>query len=328
MVRSLMVRRVFHLLDVVLVILMIGAGAAVVHQFLTPAPILEAAVESVPESAAETVALMQKPAERSHYAALSRGGLFGPAGRWDPKAAPPPPPVEPEVLPDIVESTLNLALKGTIALSPGNPFSAAFIEDAEMRGSTRAFLIGQEVVDNVTLTEVYPREVILLNERHAPPQSERLRMHDPLAAEGAAPSPKNPGAPPSSAPRSATPARPAAPASASSGDGNMVQRITVNRDQIIDEAFANYSALIAVRPELARDESGNVLGLTASGIGSIPMAQKLGFQDNDILQTVNNERVDSEEKIMELLMRYQNATSFRIGILRDGMPRILTYNLE
>ena len=80
--------------------------------------------------------------------------------------------------------------------------------------------------------------------------------------------------------------------------------------------------------EISRDESGNVLGITAPDISKQPLAQKLGFKDNDILQTVNNERIDSEEKIMEIFQKYQNANSFRIGIIRDGQPRVLNYRLD
>ena len=31
---------------------------------------------------------------------------------------------------------------------------------------------------------------------------------------------------------------------------------------------------------------------------------------------------------MEMVQKYQTATSLRIGILRDGKPKVITYRLE
>ena len=97
----------------------------------------------------------------------------------------------------------------------------------------------------------------------------------------------------------------------------------------MQDLYANYADLVTnVKPELARDANGNVIGVTAPNIGQVPLAQKLGIQDNDVLQTVNNEQIDSEQKILEIVQKYQTATSFRIGIMRDGKPKVITYRLE
>jgi type II secretory pathway component PulC len=83
-----------------------------------------------------------------------------------------------------------------------------------------------------------------------------------------------------------------------------------------------------VKPELARDESGNVIGVTADNIGQVPMARKLGLGDGDILQTVNNEQIDSEQKIYEVIQKFQNANSIRIGVMSGGKPKVITYRLN
>ena len=97
----------------------------------------------------------------------------------------------------------------------------------------------------------------------------------------------------------------------------------------MQDLMLNYQDLITkVKPELYRDASGKVMGITASNISEIGVAQKLGISDGDVLQTVNNESIDSVAKVMEMVTKYQNASSFRIGLLRNGKPTVVTYRLE
>lgn len=325
MVRSLVIRQIFRLLDIVLAVAVVGAGAIAVRQFLTPISPMEVDAQLQQNEPIETANLVRTPRDRASYESLVASGLFGAAGRWDPNAEQPPPP-EPETIDvpeEIEESTLNLVLKGTIALEPGDPFSVAFIENTEKRDRPRSYLLGHEVVENVFLETVYQREVILLNKRSAPARRERLRMEESKPSQAG----DRGGAQQLAAMRPAPPVRPGAPPRPSPPD-SPIERMTVNRAELMQEVFDNYATLSRLTPEIAHDEEGNILGLTAQGIGQQPMAQKLGFQENDIVQTINNERIDSEDRILEIMEKYQNATSFRIGILRNGRPHVLTYRIE
>lgn len=321
MIRSLIIRQIFRLLDVALVIAVVGAGALVVKLFLTELPPLEVAEPGeVPE--ADAASIVRGVGERSVYDGLSKSGLFGSAGQWDSKAAEDVAP-EPEVSEDIAESTLNLKLRGTIALKPGDPFSSAFIENLDTRDGVRSFLLNQEVVEGVVVDTIYQREIILLNKMKNPPQRERLRMEEDAV-------PAAPGTPATNLAAGSRPTGASAPGTreATPTRTGTVQHTKVNRDAIVREAVENFATLSRITPEVKTDEAGNVLGVTAEGISQHPLAQKLGFQDGDVLQTVNNERIDSRERLMEIFERYQNATSFRIGILRNGQPNVLVFDVE
>ena len=103
----------------------------------------------------------------------------------------------------------------------------------------------------------------------------------------------------------------------------------MKRDELIQDLYVNHGELLTkLRPELVTDDSNNVIGITAQNIGEIPLAQKLGFQEGDILQSINNERIDSEQKIAEIMAKYQNAASFRIGIQRNGQAKVINYRLN
>jgi type II secretory pathway component PulC len=306
MVRGLIIRQVFVLLDLALVILILVTGALVSLAVLRPPENMQDNDRSdVSADSAARFYLANVPS-RSEYDALLSGGLFGAAGRFDPNAAPPPPP-PPPVEDDLKETELNLKLHGTIALSPRNPFASAFIEDLDARSGSMAFALGQDVVDQVKLMEVYPREVVLLNERNAPPTRERLRMDEEESASRVA----------------AAPSR-QMPERASQG-----RQVELNRQELIQELYMNYADLVTkVRPEMYRDASGKVVGVTAQNISQVPLAEKLGLADGDVLQTVNNEAIDSEQKIMEMVQKHGNSNTFRIGILRNGKPQIITYRLN
>jgi general secretion pathway protein C len=178
----------------------------------------------------------------------------------------------------------------------------------------RTYSVGQQVVENVILDEIHPREVILLNKNTN--QREVLRFEDSkdAVAGGAAAAP----------PGSKAAQQPQPPPAAA---GN---RVNLKKTELVQDLFMNYSDIATqVKPEPYRDpNTGNITGLTANNLESIPIAKKLGVQNGDVLQTVNNEVIDSEQKILELVQKYRNTNTFRIGILRNGKPMVITYKLE
>jgi len=306
MVRGLIVRQVFIVLDLVLAVALIGTGAlALSGLFAAP---LDAArnLDGLDGDGHVQSASLRTLDEKSGYRPILDNRLFGDAGAYDPGAVPPPPPPPPPMEEPEVETSLNLRLVGTMAM---RPFESAIIEDMDTRGSVHSFMPGELVVDKVILEEVRQREVVILNERLIPAKRELLRMDEdkgkPIVTARA-------------------PQRPAPQPVDSSPD-----RITLNRNEFIQDLYTNYADLITkVQPEMYRDENGNVVGVTAQNISEVPLAAKLGLEDGDVLQSVNNEMIDSEQKIMEMVQKYQNSNSFRIGIMRNGQVRTITYRLQ
>lgn len=312
MVPGLVIRQVFVLLDLVLALLVVGVAALVVFRLLEVPPELPPLTADATASAEASANSFEKVAARGDYDSIVTSRLFGEAGQWaEPEDAPPPPP--PEVIVDNLEETkLNLRLVGVIATHPTDPFGSALIENIDDSRSIGGYAPGQMVVDKVTLKEIYPRQVILLNERETPARTESLSM-DEEEGEGAFNM------------ASAVPSAPQyVPQLASSAE-----RVNLDREELMQELYTNYADLVTkLRPQLYTDVNGNVAGVTAENISQIPLARKLGLSDGDVLQTVNNEMIDSEQKILEMVQKYQNASSFRIGILRDGKAKVITYRLN
>ena len=311
MTRGLFIRQIFVLVDLGLAVLAMFMLGAVVLKVIEPAPqsdALQVEPGSV-EPGEMTPALMV--AARAEYNTIAENGLFGTAGSFDPSVAPPPPPPPP--VPDTIEETsLNLQLVGTTASHPTDPLASAIIRNNDQRGESGTYFLNQAVVEEegrgaVKLVEVYPRWVYILNEMEDPPVKEKLSMEDTDGTEVASNS---------------------RPAPSSEGAGG-VQQVNINREEFSRELYENYATLVTqIRPQYYRDASGNVVGLTADNIGQIPLAKKLNLTDGDVLQSLNNEQIDSEQKVMELFQKYRNSNSFRIGILRNGRPQVITYRLE
>ncbi len=309
MVRGLIIRKTFILIDLAVVALVAVVVGLVAMELTRVIPGPDAVSPEGVNAAGNAIPPLPEVADRPAYACLKQSGLFGEAGKWDPGAIAPPTTAETPADPPVVDTTLNLRLMGTIALGATSKFSTAFIENKDTNDRGRGYLIGDQVMDSVTLEEVLAREVIVLNKRFNPPKRERLKM-DEAAAE------------PDTVAKA--PSAPKTPA-----DPGVSERVSLKRDEVVQELYANYADLVTnVKPEMARDANGNIIGVTAPNIGQVPLAQKLGIKDNDVLQTVNNEQIDSEQKIMELVQKYQTASSFKIGIMRDGKPKVITYSLN
>jgi len=302
MLRSLLIRQSFIWVDTVLAAAFVCTAGVLVYGLLTPLPVKAEITPDPIDTAAFQVASVQP---RSAYDKLVGSGLFGDFGRFDP-AAEPPPPVEAPVATEVVDTELNLRLVGT-TVTPG--MSSAILEVKDQNHTAATYFLDDTVMDGVTLVEIGKREVFILNERGAESRRERVSMDDPanappvVAAAVPAPEPERPT--------------------------GGTQRITLNREELASEIMSSYSDIVTkVRPELARDDNGEVLGVTAANISSVALARKLGLADGDILQTVNNEKIDSEGKIYEMIQKYQNASSLRLGVISNGQPKVISYRIN
>jgi type II secretory pathway component PulC len=226
--------------------------------------------------------------------------MFGSAGRakQEEQAAP---------APAIEETELHLKLLGTAATTPKDPFASATIMNVDDNSSIRVYGVGQAVVDQVTLEEIHQRRVVLFNKIKNRRETLRTEEDKAVVAQVAAVQPGK------------APSAPAPPPN----------HVSVKKTELVQDLFMNYNEIVTqIKPEIYKDSSGKVAGITASNLESLPLAAKLNVKNGDVLQSVNGDMIDSEAKIMELINKYRNATSVNIGLLRDGRPITINYRLE
>lgn len=306
MIKGLAIRQAFMALDLVLALLLIYIiyliGAKQFEQ--TPATL---SMEELLTGSDDASLLATKVGPRSEYEAIVTSRMFGEAGSTPAPAAP-----APTDEPKTVLTTAPLKLLGTVASFPTDPLATASIQNDALTTPTKVdiYYQGQEVMDQLYLVEVHPRKVILDN--RAKNQREELIMQEV----------ETPSAPAlASLAGVRNRGRNLAPAS---------NHVTLNREEVFQE-MANYDytdLLGTLNPQIAQDEQGNAIGITSDNFAAIPLAQSIGVQNNDVIQTVNGMALDSMDKVYEIAQKVQNANTFRIGVLRNGKPQMLTFRLE
>ena len=303
MLRTLAYRQAFFVLDVLLVALLLCVaffgvkGVLAAKQDDTASAIL-GAVEPDP---------MPAVGDLASYEPIVASKLFGDYPPANPL------PSDAPVATDTteVETELPLKLAGTTV---SGALSSAIIED-ESRRLSDVYYLNQEVIPKVTLLEVRKDSIVLNNANTG--QREVFNRVDQsgtpmgaaVAAAGAPPPPKGaPGAP-----------------QVREVEGQKV----LKRQEVARELQENAAKLMTqVKPEFKKDAKGNTVGVTSSNISSIPLAKEVGLQDNDVVTSINGEKIDSEEKLSQLMQKYGNATTIRLGIERNGRPQLLTLRLE
>lgn len=301
MLRGLLVRKLFLLLDLALGVMLVVVAYQAFSALLQPAPEIEPAetADTVPEL---NVAKVESLAE---YGIIKENGLFGPASKE--KSLEPPPPEKPPE-PTTTMTNLPLKLLGTAATSPTDPLASAGIKNTQTNVEDTYYL-GEPVLSDVILEEVHKREIVLFNKKEN--QREILSM-DEKDAENKMQM--------AAAPRS-TPAPGPAPAA----EGGPV---VINRKEI-NELGSDMGRLVTeLKPRMQEDDDGNVIGITSPVLGRVPLARKVGLADNDVITSINGISIDSQEKIIEIAEKFRNLSVFHLKINRNGQTLTRTVKLE
>jgi type II secretion system protein C len=79
-----------------------------------------------------------------------------------------------------------------------------------------------------------------------------------------------------------------------------------------------------IEPYVKNDQTE---GLRITGVEDIPMAQVLGLQNGDIVQSINGQQLTSKQKAFQVLMKAKTQSQVDIQLLRDGKSKNLSFNL-
>ncbi len=307
MLKGLLIRQGFRVLDLALVGLMAYVAFVAVRQALWTSDKGESQVDAYDVSDVnEALSLNRQVGLRTEYDAIVTNRLFGEAAnRMAPKVADvkEPPSEEP------VDAPPELRLWGTAATAfPTDSLGSAVIENAAAKTvqKTDAYFIGDRVTDRHVLVEVHPREVILQNTVENRP--ERLRIEEGNAATAVA-----------AGPRAGRMRRPPSP---------RANYAKVSRAYALEEFTTRGAELVReASPRMHFDDDGNINGIVSDNVSKIPLAQKAGLKDGDVVQAVNGVAINSEESIPEIFSRFENSRTFRLSVLRNGKTQMLNIDL-
>ena len=245
----------------------------------------------------------------SDYRAIMEKNLFGSADK--------PPEEEEKVEIQDIEAleptTLKVSLLGTVTGSPRNAF--AVIEETNKR--TQGLYKVGDTIQNAVIKMILRGKVVLT----VGDKDEILTMEEtptqPPGKERVA------SRPASSRPVSRQPP-PQRPEPRSSGEERTV---TVERSDV-QESLTNINKLLSevrIRPHF-RD--GKPDGLAVSRIKEESLFSKLGLQDGDIVQAVNDKQIRSPDDVLSLYKRLRTGTEVAIQIERRGRSQTINYRFE
>ena len=307
MLRALLIRQAFLLLDFVLVAVLVYIAFLVVTTYLGAGGRQFGAGPGDIDPHEIQVAQVDS---RDAYRLIENSGLFGDAARSRQDEEPPPPPPPPPAAEDEV-STLPLRLWSTVSLeNPESRLATAVIERTGGGSQGRSvYFVGDNISDGVEVREIHYKRVRLFNPN--------LNRHEWLVRSD---TPSRPGP---TVRRASAP--PPAPRQVSGPNVN------VNPQQLAERMQTEGPQIYAqMAPSLrvAVDENGEPLGLTADGIGDVPLATELGFQEGDILSEINGRPVQDPTQLMSIMSQFQGVDTFRVSVLRNGSPQMLTISLR
>lgn len=305
MLRGLLYRKLFATLETVLGVVIAVIIGLILFEMVMGAPVDGVASVS-PGMTTDSNVGIPTSQPLSEYAILTDSGIFGPAASFNRESAPPE-PVEAHS-----ETTLPLTLKGTVLAGLMDPLKTAIIEVREGQAKEGAFYEGDSVVSQVMLKEIRSMEVILENRRKNPPVLERLTQAKVDGSAG-----------PRISARQVVARRPVR--------GRSVLKF--KRDEAVKRLEDNLAALQSkLDVKVSRDKNGRVQGVTATNISEFPelveLAAEFGFQEGDILSSVNGEPIDSQEKVYEIAEKFRDQTTFNVTIIRGGKRIALIYRFE
>ena len=96
----------------------------------------------------------------------------------------------------------------------------------------------------------------------------------------------------------------------------------------IDHHLNNFSRLLNQARVVPYSKGGQNIGYKIKAIDKGSLYEKLGLKNNDIIQEINGEAIDSPEKAFKLLKMLRNEREIGLSILRKNTSVNLTYHIN
>ncbi len=238
-----------------------------------------------------------------------------PSGSDEAAAPPPDPTYEP--------TTLPIKLMGTLVVTP-DTWSSATIE---LEKTTQKIVtVGMELLDGKATVVAIRRNYLVLREGD---KLTTARMFQNEGGDKTAGGENPGGRPPPAEPRpTPAPARTADAEPAVQGV-KKVGEGTYNLDRShVNDKLKDVTTLGTQVRVVPNYKGGKYEGFRMIGMGGESLFKDIGFNNGDIVQAINGERIDSPNKALALYEALKNKARVTVLIERDGQPKTLRYTIK
>lgn len=122
-------------------------------------------------------------------------------------------------------------------------------------------------------------------------------------------------------------------AAAATGEGDsQIRKIGDDRYLVaqaeVEHSMANLSELFTQMRAVPNMQDGKANGFRLFAIRSGSLFQKIGLQNNDVVQRINGIELNDPGKAMSLFQDLQGETKLNVDVVRGGEPRTLSYEIR
>lgn len=200
----------------------------------------------------------------------------------------------------------NLTLIGTVV---AGEYSLALINTGS---KVEVFGLGSEISAGVTVAAIERRKIAVLERGE---RRELLLVEDQVSSSQPAPR------------RAAA----SAPTTSTAAQGGVVDlgegRFRVDRG-MVDSARSNMGALLQSARMIPHMENGQTAGFRLVGMQRGSLLEQLGLRLGDVVVEINQVRLDSPEKALQIFQQVREANNISLGLIRNGQPQTFEYSLD
>lgn len=97
---------------------------------------------------------------------------------------------------------------------------------------------------------------------------------------------------------------------------------------MVNEKLKDMNAIVRDVKAVPNYQQGKYAGVRLMGMHDGSLFKDIGFEDGDIVQAVNSDKIDSPNKALSLFDAFKNKSRLTILIERGGIARTLRYTIE
>ncbi len=292
-------------LNVLLVVILAYFAARSVNDIiamrLAPAPAAPSASHFVAQSGAGSH-------PRGYYDAIVQRDIFNLVPQ---EQAPPP----------VVAEDLHLKLLGISLITGGKPF--AIIEDRT--GQQALYRVGEEIPAAGKLVEVDADRILIERAGHrVAVDLPKEEMPGPVAGPAGV-----------SVPAAIAGDDDSGGDNQASADDDFDPNVTDlgdNRYQVpratIEHSLSHMTELFTEIRAIPNIRNGRTNGFSLSEIAPGSVFDEMGFEEGDVLRSVNGQTVNDPGQAMQMLNQLRNQRAINVQVMRDGKPVTLYYTIQ
>lgn len=97
---------------------------------------------------------------------------------------------------------------------------------------------------------------------------------------------------------------------------------------VASNARANLNSLLQTARMIPEINNGKTVGFKLVAIDKGSLLEKIGLRVGDLIVEINQVKLDSPEKALQIFQQVREANNITLGMMRDGKPETFEYSFE